>query len=169
MSNLAINNIELILLVMAFAVSKARAIPALLILYNVALRVIGEVGDNSQLICSTQADTDILNIGYVTSETFDRCDLNLTLVYLFEGFSIALMAILFLLLVCRMSKVTFFVVAMQSILTLSMAVVVYIVNTTGENLNWVFDIHSSINNKFVIIYVLIAWICVCLSRRRQNG
>lgn len=163
-----VNEIELYLLVGAFVLSKHRVLPAMLILYSLLYQLMIKLSDSVLSYCDKAFDASVSHYEIPTQAIIDRCDNNLMTVYIFEGAMMFLISLLFVFMIGRLAKVTFLVVASQAMLSLLMAICVYVVNTTDNPMSFAFDLHYSINSIFAIIYIVIAWICVLLSWKESK-
>lgn len=163
-----VNQVELALLIGAFIFSKQRVLPAMIILYALMYRLVSALSEESLAMCSKVFDASLSGYGVPMQAAIDRCDSDLMSVYIFEGFMMMLVSLLFAFLVGRMAKITFLAVAAQASLSLIMAICVYVVNKSDSTLDFAFDAHYSINSNFAIIYIVIAWICVYLSWKGKH-
>lgn len=163
-----VNQVELALLIGAFIFSKQRVLPAMLILYSLLYRLVSTLSDEMLVMCDKLYDASLSGYGVPMQAAIDRCDNNLMTVYIFEGFMMFLVSLLFAFLMGRLAKITFLVVAAQASLSLLMAICVYVVNKSDEALDFAFEVHYSINSNFAIIYTVIAWICVYLSWKGKH-
>lgn len=164
-----VNEIEIYLFIGALALSKHRVLPAMLILYAFLYQLMIKIGDSALSYCDKAFDASVFYYEVPTQAIIDRCDNDLMKVYIFEGVMMLLVSLVFVFIIGRLAKVTLLVVASQSMLSLFMAICVYVVNTTDNSMSFAFDLHYLINSIFAIIYIAIAWICVILSRRQGNG
>lgn len=153
------NTIELVVIGAALGFSRAKMTIVLLIIYNLFMQFITWQHDLYIARVDAKYEAGIVAI--------DRTDVVLMQVYFTEGFMMLLFAAACLFLVTRISYLTAFVITAQGILSILMVFAVYAVNQFDMNLSYLFDMHSSFNSKFVIIYMLIAWICVYLSRKKS--
>lgn len=164
-----VNQVELALLIGAFIFSKQRVLPAMLTLYALLYRFISSLSDGILDRFDKLFDVSLSQYEVPTQLVIDSCDNRLMSAYIFEGVMMFLISLLFAFMIGRLAKVTFLVVAAQASLSLLMAICVYVVNKTDKPLDFAFEAHYSINSNFAIIYIVIAWICVILSRRQGNG
>ena len=93
----------------------------------------------------------------------------LAFVYLYEGVVMLAMSFVILATVSKLSALTAILVLAQSLFSLIMAAYSYaysveIVDFYDE----VLDLHYSSQSLFVILYCVIAWICVYYSRMREH-
>lgn len=163
-----VNEIELYLLIGAFLLSKHRVLPAMLTLYALLYQLMAKLSGSFLSYCNKAFDASVAHYEVPTQSIIDRCDNNLMTVYIFEGAMMFLISLLFVFMIGRLAKVTFLVVAVQAMLSLLMAICVYVVNMTDNPMGLAFDLHYSINSIFAIIYIVIAWTCVYLSWRESS-
>lgn len=156
----SINAIELVVLGVALGASRSRVTNVMLIIYNLFMQYVTW----RHGIKYKEAD-DLYKVGKITLTEFDEVIMS---IYLVEGLAILAMAFACYLLLTKMSHLTSLVILSQGLLSLVMVLVTIAVNKLNMNLDYLFDMHSSFNSKFVIIYMLIAWICVYLSRRKLS-
>jgi len=151
------NIVELAVISAAAFVARSKLIPIALIIYNVFYQIVNG-------LATARYYFEVENYyNYVT--TLTEVNESLMVYYITNGLFMMFMSALFFLLQTRMSLLLSVIVMIQSLLTVFMSLVVYRVDSSKLDLNWVFEVHSSIDSKFVIIYCVIAWICVLLSRK----
>lgn len=163
-----INYFELFGLLGAMVFSKLRLVPTLLVGYAIYYRIIEAFTESWLTTCRNMYDSSVDQFGFASIDVINKCDSDHMAVYVLQGFSMFLIALLFLFTLGRIAKVTFCVVTLQAILSLMAAICVYVVNKTGNPLTLLFEAHSFINTGFAIIYVVIAWICVYLSWKGKH-
>lgn len=155
------NLVELVVISTAAIVSRAKLIPFALIIYNMFYQLVNA-------LITARYYFEVENYYNYVSGINDVNE-SLMVYYISNGVFMALIASLFFLLQTRMSMLIAIAVLTQSALTVSMAIVTYSTTQNEMDLTWVFDVYSSIDSKFVIIYCVIAWICVFLSRKSAYG
>ena len=164
------NQIELIIIIGALIFSKSKLIPMALIIQNVLYQMF----NNN----SSERYDFYLERYYNLWVTLTKLNEELMFYYISNGAFMMLIALMFALLQTRMAMYTAAVIMAQSAVTILMSVVVYFISTGNEGLMGVFGhgdqvvtlfgevvTYSSIEGYFVIMYCVIAWICVFLSRK----
>lgn len=152
-----INAIELVLLGTAFGVSKWRLTPLILLCFNLFTQVM-EFSSNEVLSYYDKPGVPI-----------EFADTALIHTYLIESACMFFFAVALYYIRSRVSLVASLVVIAQALLSCIAALSVYMIASYGYNLDWVFELHSIINNCFVIVYVVIAWTCVLMSRMTKGN
>lgn len=154
-----IENLELIVFAAALFFSRDKLIPLLLISCNLFFQF---------------SDAYLMGkyYGYVTqceigSLPYDYCDGYLMGFYAYQAFILIVMAIMFYVLNAKIAILTSIVLSVQAITFVIMVPIIYHFNKTYDVQEWVFDLHSSANSMFVIIYCVVAWMCVYYSRKSK--
>ena len=153
------NAIELILLVGALIFSRAKAVPCFLITYNLFIQYVTFINVNKLTAISQKVDAGTLNL-YLE-------DMAMISNYTFEGFYMLMFAVCALFLVTRLSYFMAVLIILQAFASFIAGIAVYLIHTQGYDLYSLFDAHSQVNDKFVILYVIAAWISVYLSRKTK--
>ena len=150
-----INWIEFIILGAAVFSSKSKLVPSALFLYSVAFFAMQLKGDMTYF--DAMADYSVGVISYQMAVDV------IVKVYLSQSMVMIAMSCVLVSLFSRMGYLAAAVVFVQFCLSTYMAV--------GFNFGFIsdssYETHSSWNHNFVIIYIVIAWMCVWISGRDE--
>ncbi len=151
------NLVELVIIGVAMGICRDKSVPALLILCNVIIQAYSWKVNNGYSSIVPLCESGVYNI--------DMCDTYLMQVYFTYGLFFISASIIAFLCKTRMSVFTSVVLSMQGMLSSLMVAVIYHGNKNNVTHDNLFGMYSSINTKFVILYCVVAWICVYFSRR----
>lgn len=152
-----INAIELVLLGMALFFSSSKYTPLTLIAFNLWVQFLNSQGEIKFAYIQKSYDLGVYSYQYANDQ--------LMILYLQFGLTYAIFAGVALFLRTRLSFLAGLVILAQSALKLITGVAVYLDCYVGVDMTYVFDAHFIIDKLFVILYVLIAWMCVYWSRK----
>lgn len=148
------NAIEMIVIGLAFCFSKSKMLPLFLICYITVMTV--TFGKNQEYL----ENLSLLN------PTWSVYNKELAMVYLFEGAIMLLIAASSMINISKLRAVTTLVIFTQSSVSIVMAVYCYgYAVEILPYINNVVDYHYSPQSLFVILYCVIAWMCVYYSRK----
>ncbi|AUS00488.1 TMhelix containing protein [Vibrio phage 1.275.O._10N.286.54.E11] len=155
-----INAIELVLLGLAFCLSRSKYTPGVLICFNLWVLFLDSQGDRRMEVLVKYYEMGSYGYQYLNDQVM--------ILYLHTGVTYAVFAGVLLLMKSRLSFFAGLVVFVQSALQLIAGISVYFETYAEVDMTYLFDTHFIINNLFVILYVLIAWMCVYWSRKTDN-
>ena len=151
------NLLELVIIGVALGLCQDRSVPALLIMCNVIVQAYSWYSSTKYSIMVGHCESGLYQL--------EKCDGFLMQVYFSYGAFFILVAMISFLCKTRMSVFTAIVLSIQGMISTAMVGVVYHGNANSVTHDNLFDLYSSINTKFAILYCVVAWICVYFSRR----
>ncbi|CAM0105191.1 membrane protein [Vibrio phage 340E47.2] len=155
-----INALELVLFGLAFWFSRSKYTPGILICYNLWVWFMnGETGARMEYINK---------LYYAGTYTYQKANTEVMILYLQVGITCGIFAAVAILLKTRLSYLTGLVILAQSALQLLVGMCIYYEVTYNIDVSKIIDTHFVIDGFFVILYVLIAWMCVYWSRKTSN-
>ena len=148
------NTAELIVVGVAFCFSKPKSLPFFLVLYISIMTIV--FGENNEYMA--KLDSYGVNWEYYNKE--------LALTYLYEGSIMIFMGAISFATIGKLRALTAIVIAFQAMISIVIAINLYAFASglTGTN-KWLYDMHYSLQGIFVVLYCLIAWMCVYYSRK----
>lgn len=155
-----INALELVLLGVALGLSRSKYTPFLLVAFNMWVQFMNAEGGRRVEFA--------LKLYEAESITFGNLGDQVMIVYLQSGVTFAIFGFVALCLKTRLSYLAGLVILIQSALQLVMGIAIYCQAYLDVNIDGITNAHFIINKLFVILYVVIAWICVHWSRK-TNG
>lgn len=148
------NATELIILGLAFCMSKEKILPAFLVCYV------------SVMVITFGINQEYLEWLYSTRPIADMYNGKASFIYFYESFIMAVMAVIARFNLSKLGGITLIVIFAQ----LSVSLVMAISHRALVDLNlyvgdWVVKVHYFSQFLFVILYCVIAWMCVYYSRK----
>ncbi|MCP3680895.1 MAG: hypothetical protein GY782_11835 [Gammaproteobacteria bacterium] len=157
-----VNGVEATLFVGALWLSRAKMVPAILLIYAFMCYFMGSYFD---------LQYEKLWEDYIFDNISEKVHTeSVALMYLVRGVVIAWFAIMVqMLTLFRWANVkAIWITALFILLQSLLSIFMYACVKYDVDFNWVLYVYSTIDKKFVIIYVVIAWMTVYFSRRDLN-
>lgn len=155
------NIVELAFISGAVIFSKQKTEPIMLFAYSLSIQFVSYFTNEIAVGSGCSSAGSLVSI--------ECSDYHLAMSYVIDGLAMVVFSGVFFFVWSRMALIIAMVIVIQVIVqAMAIAGVVY-VNVNNEDLMWVFDLHYFLNDKFVIIYVVIAWMCVYYSRMDCYG
>ena len=146
------NAIELTIVGLAFCFSKCKSIPLYITLYTCIMIVI---------FAHCEEFIEFMNNIRIDDATYN---FNLAIIYMWQGTAMILSGLAFLFMAVRLAFMLSVVILIQGVLSLAVCISIALHEMLFINVDFVIEMHGLINNVYIVLYCLIAWICVFYSR-----
>ncbi len=146
------NSVELVIIGLAFCFSKCKAVPLYIIFYIFAmLFIFAYSGDYVDFMDSIHIDNATYNF-------------NLSLIYMFQGSAMIIIGLTAMFMIQRLAFMLAVLIMSQGVFSLIAGMSIAMSEMYDIDVNFVMDSHGLINGVYVVLYCLLAWICVYYSR-----
>lgn len=146
------NGVEIIIIGFAFCFSKCKSIPLYILFYIFAmLFIFAYSGEYVEFMNSVRMDDATYNF-------------NLALIYMFQGSAMVLIGLTAMFMAQKLAFMLSVVILSQGVLSLIMGMAIAISEMYQIDVGFVIKTHDLLNDMYVVLYCLVAWICVYYSR-----
>jgi hypothetical protein len=149
---LTYNAIELTIVGLAFCFSKCKSIPLYIIIYTcIMIFIFAACDDYVSYMNGVRVDDATYNF-------------NLAIIYMWQGSAMVLLGLTCLFMAVRLAFMLSVLILIQGVLSLAVCISIALHEMFFIDVGFVMDMHDLINNVYIVLYCLIAWICVFYSR-----
>lgn len=151
------NIIEICILGIAFCMSKSKTVPLILIFFSGFMQLV---------FASNNAHLSFLKDNGL-ADTYTYAE-NLTLIYAQESFIVIVIAIVCAVTMTRTALLAALIMMIQGVCAALIGAAVALGHYSDIDVTFYKRLHSNVQDVFIVLYCLTAWICVYFSRKAND-